>query len=1655
MNDCEVRLGSYRLYSIVWIAAIEIELTAATAMLDEEHEPPTDFRKNESDVNKYIWGRVGKHNILIAFLPAGHSGQNNAATTIACFKSSLPHIKFGVLVGIAGAIPRTTVLAGKVCIDKKRDIRLGDVVIGHPGGTTPGVVQYDMGKMQQETGWERIGSVNLPPADLLSVVQFLGSRRNKLSNQMQTFIKKMIERDSSLEEVSEHQGEAHDRLFNADYVHRTGNPDCSSCDPSQEIPRPIRKSTLPEIHYGVILSGNSVVKDAKQRDMIAMTTKQDCICFEMEAAAIVSQLPCLVIRGICDYADSHKNDVWQKYAAATAAAYAKILICNLDPRVQVNTIPCKELAYQLAPVSESVKKIEQSWETVATAAELDVLSRLPISDEARYDSWEEGESPLCLPETRKDVFKQLFEWLEKDRPRTLWLNGMAGTGKSTISRSFATDLKKRGQLGASFFFKRDDLKRGRAQMFSSTIAADLASHLPAVRASIVDTVKRNDRIAHTDAKKQFQLLVLDPLSKAQLDKNIAIVIDAVDECHDTDLKSLFALVSAFQRAELPRVKLFLTSRPDLPVLKGYKPSTEKYVTIALHEVQRSTIDHDIRIYLKHRLQEIRESYNWSVGKFGKPLAASWPSRKDVEKLLKMSNQLFIFAATMCRSLEEDSMSSPDLQLSGLLELKATTGDAFESIYKPVLNRQIPQTFMTKDYREDLIRECKQVLGAICVLRSPVSVPALARLLGLDVENVEHRLRSLQSVIEVISPKDSTSKEETQIRILHRSFRDYFLSEEVSEFSPIRVTEKDAHHAMVRGCLATLNKPKTGLRFDICQLKMPGTPRSSVRPEVLARFFTQDLAYACRHLTGHALSARFEITDGDEIHQFLLSHLLHWLEASAYLGNHGNPAREFLRLISLVNRDKKSKKVLALLRDAYRFAAAHYDSLDQAPLQIYTALIFTPTNSIVRRTFGHKYNAWVQRKPVVDNNWSMAFRTTTVKPLPAQGILKLLFSPNEKILAAMSWDAVWFMTFLGEQLFWIPIDNPLGNGESPVAVVFSSDSKLIALRNGIDEIGIWNMEGGSEYFKKKVALFKVEYDADYFHRPRSFTHNNNCVLIASYHFADIWSIESGLLVGKILFPDAAHEVAVSPDCSLLAGHFDDGLIYWNIVTGQQVRRASLPTKKKALSYDLVLSSNETAWTITTESIGGMEVYSTTSDGMVAHLVEEKNAYAISAYYLIIEYEDDIRIWKHGNKNPQVIKKPSRRPATTIAYSAKHLASSTTDDIAPGVIFFTELPKHQPRITKSSPYLADSECGDEYLEKFINSPNGTMLASIGPEGARIVSAIPGLPSFVKQRGLMEMIAFSSTGDYFTTSQGSVLYLWERTGNGHAVLRNQYVPDEEYYIETVSFWSDACLITEVHYTKCTARLVVLGVPSFKALWIKRIPGLGVHEAVLSPDGRLLAIIYEEALDIRDILLDTSILWLGKKKVFAVQISPDSTLALLIDKRNLELWHIGRNICLYSETRYPFSGVTFDGKQRVIHTNTGKIAYHIASGTVQAPCRESGPERASLPDNSGWQGGHSPAAIQAGPLTMTLMRIGWGTAKDGSWITWNGQNWIRLPTQYCARDSAVDGNCLLIVNKTLVEARYEFDEVPVLEEQSNNVDVEMTDYQESVPKGLGIRQY
>ena len=309
-------------YAVAWITALPTERAAAEAMLDEEHTAPTGFARHQTDANVYTWGRVGDHNIVIASLAAGDYGTTSAATTASSLLASLPSIRIGLLVGIGSGIARP---------DDDRDIRLGDIVVSQPDGTTGGVCQYDLIKAKSGDMRERKGFLGRPPTVLLNALACIQAVHEQEDSKVPYFLRHMLDKKPKMGKRSKqnpgyvHQGVDNDRLFKASSDHVLG-PDCRGCDAVGEVQRDRRDTTDPDVHYGTIASGNTLIKNAATRDRIIADVGEECICFEMEAAGLMNHFPCLVIRGICDYADSHKNDRWQRYASATAAAYAKELL---------------------------------------------------------------------------------------------------------------------------------------------------------------------------------------------------------------------------------------------------------------------------------------------------------------------------------------------------------------------------------------------------------------------------------------------------------------------------------------------------------------------------------------------------------------------------------------------------------------------------------------------------------------------------------------------------------------------------------------------------------------------------------------------------------------------------------------------------------------------------------------------------------------------------------------------------------------------------------------------------------------------------------------------------------------------------------------------------------------------------------------------------------------------------------------------------------------------------------------------------------------------------------------------------------------------------------------------------------------------------------
>src|ERR1700761_8355330 len=300
---------NYDDYTVAMICPLEVEMTAVRYMLDEEH---VRLPGKDGDRNRYILGKMGDHNVAIGYLPHGSQGIGAAATMATDMRRTFPSVQLRLLVGIGGGIP-----------SQKNDIRLGDVVVGMPDGIHGGVVQYDLGKRTVD-GFERKGFLCPPPDEWRTAVVEMKSDHEAKSNRLAD-----VAHAGSLPQAPEILRPASDLdiLFPPDTKHIRDEPTCDKCDKSTAIPP--RGATGPEIFYGTIASGDSVIKDAAVRDELSRTSG-GALCFEMEAAGLSNGFPCVVIRGICDYADSHKNDQWHPYAAAAAAACAKELLTYMD-----------------------------------------------------------------------------------------------------------------------------------------------------------------------------------------------------------------------------------------------------------------------------------------------------------------------------------------------------------------------------------------------------------------------------------------------------------------------------------------------------------------------------------------------------------------------------------------------------------------------------------------------------------------------------------------------------------------------------------------------------------------------------------------------------------------------------------------------------------------------------------------------------------------------------------------------------------------------------------------------------------------------------------------------------------------------------------------------------------------------------------------------------------------------------------------------------------------------------------------------------------------------------------------------------------------------------------------------------------------------------
>ncbi|SPJ87813.1 uncharacterized protein FTOL_12282 [Fusarium torulosum] len=1010
-------------YNIGWIAALPIERAAAIALLDERYDEPEGFDQHSNDSNAYDWGKVGQHDVVIASLPAGLYGTTTAAITASHLLSSLPHIKIGLLVGIAGGIPRPG-----------RDIRLGDVVVSQPDGKSGGVIQYDLGKAKADSTWERKGSLNMPPAVLLSALARLKAEHELEDSQTAQLLEAMTTKFPRMKTPYSFQGVDNDRLFPSTFKH-SGGDTCDLCGLSEQVVREKRESTDPVIHYGLIASGNTLVKDADTRENIFKLAEEECLCVEMEAAGLANTFPCLVIRGICDYADSHKNDRWQRYASATAAAFAVELL---------KYVPVRQL--QAAPRAlELMETVNQNItdlnETVKAARVASVVCRLPISRGAAYDSANNELESICLENTRVDVLQNIHDWVQDPGSPTLfWLEGMAGTGKSTISRTVAHSLAKQRIFGGSFFFKKVEAARATPENLFTTLAASLHTQQPAVSKHIEDVIINNPQIYDKPYLQQFNTLLLEPISRARSDlvKMIVMVIDALDECnHEVITNIVTDVLPNASNLRSIRLKIFLTSRPELPIKAGFSalPLGTAYQDLILQNVSDDTIRRDLEIFFQVRVAAIRDRYNARE----KRIPSDWPTKAQITKLVNASFPLFISASTICRFMDNRKLGNPERLMKQLLDAKDRGHESsLDQMYSAILYQQFDDND-TPWQREQIVEEFRLIVGSLILLIDPLTIPAFAKLLssdkvGDDVEEwqqiVVDRLELLHSVLNVPPPAERLSQ---PVRILHLSFRDFLLDPLYCPTNLFWVPETEMHGTLLGKCFQM-----TIVAWRDCESYPPGADYRS----------RAETNYACRYWVDHAKGWSNDETAGSSILAFLEQHFLHWLGILILGGSTGSQPIRMLKELHSSNVTSRNGQLSEFLEHAIEFLSDQQASLKwDFPQVSSTALLFCPATSRVRKIFRPEIPAWIALPPQVDLIWTSCIRSFfTDYDDEVDG---LEFSPDSKLLAVYTcttYSIRILQVNTGDCLHSLQGNvediNPSDRIRGPVDLRFSPDSKLL-------------------------------------------------------------------------------------------------------------------------------------------------------------------------------------------------------------------------------------------------------------------------------------------------------------------------------------------------------------------------------------------------------------------------------------------------------------------------------------------------------------------------------------------------------------------------------------------------------------------------------------
>ncbi|KAM0514543.1 hypothetical protein ACHAPE_006839 [Trichoderma viride] len=995
-------------FEIAIVCALAVEYDAVSLLIDQFWDEDGDkYGRATRDRNTYTTGRMGSFDIVLLLLP--NAGKVSAASAASGFRTSFPNITLALLVGTCGGVPYTK---------DNEEILLGDVVISKT------VIQYDLGSqhtgqfLMKETLEERLGRPDLNIRGIVRIME-TDHERERLKNRAAVLLEQLQSHarrkkmQKSVKYEYEYPGISKDRLFEAGYLHKhqvllpyrcceelpcDSSHTLSCVDLGCEDEYLVQRQRLDDqaqslsIFIGQFGSGDTTLKSGTYRNEIAQ--RHGLLAFEMEGAGIWDELPCIIVKGISNYADGHWNadSSWQQFAAATAAATARALIERYPKTDKVRR-----------PLDVLENRREKTKEQDECLRDMHVTD--PSVDKNR------------IQDTNGTLLRDAYIWILANAEFThwrkrlnsglLWIKGDPGKGKTMLICGLIDELQADGVTQPYYFFcQASDSRLNNATKVLCSLVYSIACQYQEALSFVMEKYKHAGKelfynINAWTALSQIMTRILQSLDL----KDKVFIFDGLDECV-TDLPLLLDFLA--RAPGLSEARWIVSSR-NWPNIEEKLNASPKKLPLSL-ELNEQSISDAVRIYVQHKVNKLATDKGLDENSRGALQAY----------LTDNANGTFLWVSLVCKKL-----SDGEVRKRHLPDLMKT----FPSGLVPLYERMMAQVCNSID--ADI---CIQVLEMASLTYQPISLTELASFVQISVN--DDGLEELKNIVAACGSflvlKDDV------VYFVHQSAKDFLLNNTSKQIFICGIARK--HHDIFSESIRILSQT---LRRDIYELRHPGALIPSVlnvpNPDPL-----EPLQYACLYWVDHLRDSSEEtisqgsLQDDEAVHCFLKDFLFYWLEALCLIGKLSEGIIAVKTLESLTAQDLGLLHMF--MRDARRFVLSFRLAIEHTPLQLYSsALLFTPASSIVRQTFAPNQAKWISQKPSVRLEWDACLQTLEGHE---DDITFLAFSPDNTRLASYDfvnnlkvWDRA-----TGACLQSLTFDHP----HWETCMVFSPDSSQLAL-----------------------------------------------------------------------------------------------------------------------------------------------------------------------------------------------------------------------------------------------------------------------------------------------------------------------------------------------------------------------------------------------------------------------------------------------------------------------------------------------------------------------------------------------------------------------------------------------------------------------------------